>query len=751
MDTNFSLGLVIGATLSNTVGSAFKTLESKFKSLETKSQNIALTKALHNKLKSYENTIANLQKQREEYIKLGKTTEEIDRKLDLYKQKLKGVKLEAVRAGISIKDLREDTEKLGETLQKTKAKMQLGEMSAKLSTDAMKLGGVVATGTMTIGAVIKPAIDFESAFADVKKVVDFASKEQEKQFQKTLLDLSTKIPLSAVELAQIAAQGGQLGIDVKNLPQFTQLVAKMSTAFDMLPAQAGEAFAKLSNIYKLSMKEAGELADAINYLGNNTAAKERDIINVLARIGGIAKQFGLAKEQAAALADAFIALGKSPEEAGTAINAILGKLNTIDSQSKQFKQAFSQVIPIEQFKELKKQDPQKALFLFLTRLKQLDKETQANLISQMFGTEYADEVSLLVGSLHQYAKALKLVSEKEKYRGALEREAQAKMQTTQANIQILVNKINRMAIVIGSFLLPPLNEVVWILGEIVGTVANFIQEHETLGKVISYSLVGIFGLGAALLLTRMAFTAGNMALLAYRSGLLTLQKASLATATATKVLGVATAFLGNTVFPAVVAKGGMVIGALKAFTMRAIFFSRALMLANPLGFFGLLATGLAAGAYLVITHWDKIKQWFGKLWDWIKAGFKKVIGFLGKVLEYSPIGMLMKAGSWIGGKIASIFHKKEENIKLSVSETKSQNVERRQILDRKTYKKIEQKLKTYRVDFGELKVHIEGEVKGNVDEDTLDEKIAAILEEKVNRKVQEVLRQIQEDNMRRAY
>jgi hypothetical protein len=66
-----------------------------------------------------------------------------------------------------------------------------------------------------------------------------------------------------------------------------------------------------------------KLGDAINYLSDNTAAKAKDMVPALNRIGGTARQFGLTAVQASALAGAFIILGKAPEKAGTAINAML--------------------------------------------------------------------------------------------------------------------------------------------------------------------------------------------------------------------------------------------------------------------------------------------------------------------------------------------------------------------------------------------------------------------------------------------
>ncbi|GFQ65504.1 tail tape measure protein [Trichonephila clavata] len=104
---------------------------------------------------------------------------------------------------------------------------------------------------LSLAAPIKVAIDFESAMADVKKVVRFAKDDAAHnqgaiEFGQTLKELSRTIPLSAAELAQIAASGGQLGIDKEELIGFTTTVAKMSTAFDMSAEEAGDSIAKLA-------------------------------------------------------------------------------------------------------------------------------------------------------------------------------------------------------------------------------------------------------------------------------------------------------------------------------------------------------------------------------------------------------------------------------------------------------------------------------------------------------------------------
>lgn len=80
-------------------------------------------------------------------------------------------------------------------------------------------------------------------------------------------------------------------------------------------------------------------------------------------------------------------------------------------------------------------------------------------------------------------------------------------------------------------------------------------------------------------------------------------------------------FLSATVFPAVVT--GL----------------RAVTLANPIG---LLITGLVTGAALVITNWQKVKDFFSSFWKSIIKPIEEAFSWIGesifgKVLGNSPL------------------------------------------------------------------------------------------------------------------
>ena len=182
--------------------------------------------------------------------------------------------------------------------------VQLGETAPTLETLAEEFGKVTAAAG-GLAYVTNAAMEFETAMSGVKKVVD-GTPEQIQALSAQIQQMSIDMGMGTDAIAEIAAQGGQLGIPIEKLGEFTKMAGEMSVAFGMTAEDAGDAAAKIANVFGLPIEEVGKLGDAINTLGNTSAAKESEIVDVMQRIGGQAKQFGLATEQAAALSAAFI-------------------------------------------------------------------------------------------------------------------------------------------------------------------------------------------------------------------------------------------------------------------------------------------------------------------------------------------------------------------------------------------------------------------------------------------------------------
>ena len=352
----------------------------------------------------------------------------------------------------------------------------------------------MAAGAAGLKVAVDKAVDFESAMSDVKKVVD-GTEEQMDGLAQSIKAMSHEIPIAADGLAAIAAAGGQMGVPIENIETFVQLAAKMGTAFGMSAEQAGDAVAKLSNVFGLPIEQVEKLGDAINVLGNTMAAKEVDIVEVLKRIGGSAKQFGLSAEQAAALGASMLALGVRAEVAGTGINAILTKLQTASMQGKEFQDALQSMgVSAEQLARDIQANPQQALEEFLRTLSRLEGSARAETLTKLFGIEYQDDVARLIGSLETYEGALNNIGDAAKTAGAMQREFEEKNKTTAAQLKKLKNIVDEIIVNFGEAFLPLLKQMVEWTGELAKPIAHLIGEFPKLTAVVS----GFVGVGAAL-------------------------------------------------------------------------------------------------------------------------------------------------------------------------------------------------------------------------------------------------------------
>lgn len=474
------------------------------------------------------------------------------------------------------------------------------------------ISGIKATSGMVMN-IADPAIKFESAMADVKKVVDFKSPEGFANLSKDILNLTRTLPMTAEELAAITASGGQLGVAEEDLKEFTTTIAKMSVAFDMSAQDSGDAMAKLANVYKIPIKDIGNLGDAINELSNSSPAKASDIVSTLGRIGGVAKQFGLTENAAAALSNSFVSLGKTPEVAGTAINGMLTKLMTADKGGKKFQAALKSMgLNAKDLKKAIGQDAQGALTSFLKQIQKLPKEKQMGALVDLFGLEYADDVAVLAGNVEVLENSLKTLQDtdssgKASYLGSMEKEFSARAATTENGLQLLKNSVSEFWTALGVKLLPVINNVAGKLGSMVHWVTDLITQNSWLADTLLYlggAVAGVF--------------TGFSALTAVIGGLsmswVVMGKPIL------KTIGFIRTVLGwgrqlITLFSIL---GVKVLDIAITFGKGLLMMSRAL-LANPIG---LIITGIAVAAYLIYDNWEPISAWFANLWTNVTAYFQ---------------------------------------------------------------------------------------------------------------------------------
>lgn len=320
-----------------------------------------------------------------------------------------------------------------------------------------------------ISSTVGAAMDFESAFADVKKVVN-ASDAQFEVMSRSIRKMSTELPMASTEIAALFAAAGESGIATNELQSFAEMASRVGIAFDMTAADAGESLAKLKTQFGLTVAETGDLADAVNHLSNNMASKSSEITTFLLKVGSLSEMAGFAKEEVAALGSAMIAAGAQPEVAATAMQNVAKKM-TAGSLAKKEQRDVAKALGLDLptlSKEMQKDAPG-AVKKVLKAISKQNKDKHISLLSGFFGDE-AKAFAPLIANTELMDKALDSVADKSKYTGSAFREFTARADTTANALQILRNKIGYVFEDIGLSWLPALKEGIADFGHVMDTL-----------------------------------------------------------------------------------------------------------------------------------------------------------------------------------------------------------------------------------------------------------------------------------------
>lgn len=328
---------------------------------------------------------------------------------------------------------------------------RMGNLALAMGPAALAAGLLVGA----LGMAANKTMTFESAMADVAKVVNFDTAAEFQEMNKTVMDMAGRIPMAADGIAAIIAAAGQSGVAKQDLAEFAEQAAKMGVAFDLTGDQAGKMMADWRAGMALSLPQVYSLADAVNHLSNNMNATAPALGEVIQRVGAAAMACGLAETQVAALGAAFLSAGASPEIAATALKKFTTTLVKGAAMSKDQAAAFQSLgFSATQMAKDMQTDAQGTIFKVLQALANKPKELQMSLLTEMFGEEAIGAIAPLLQNMGNLSQAFELVGDKSKYAGSMQAEFDTRSKTTQNALQLLSNKLTNLAIAVGNVFLP---------------------------------------------------------------------------------------------------------------------------------------------------------------------------------------------------------------------------------------------------------------------------------------------------------
>lgn len=416
---------------------------------------------------------------------------------------------------------------------------KVDKLGDKMNNVGKKMSLAVTAPVVAFGALsIKAATDFESAFAGVIKTVD-GTDAQLNKLRDTIRDMATSStnPLAGLEnahetLAGIMELGGQLGVPIDQLDNFTQVVGELGMSTNLTTDEAALMSAQFANITGMDFDNFRKFGSTIVDLGNNLATTEKDIMQFAQRLAGIGNTAGLSEQRILAISGAMASMGLNAEAGASAMTKTFTEIISAVGKGGDQLDRFAEVagMTAKEFSNEWQKHPQMALLQFLKGLGKLDQAAQTQALEDLNldGLRVADTMRRMSSNTDLLAKSFDIAWDAWDEGSALADEAQQRFETTEAQWNLFKNTINDLAIAFGDILLPVVNSV---LGFITPLVQAFADMPEPMQKVITViaalaatigpllivgsKLIGLFaGIGPAIQAAAMAFTMLNPVILA---------------------------------------------------------------------------------------------------------------------------------------------------------------------------------------------------------------------------------------------
>lgn len=318
-------------------------------------------------------------------------------------------------------------------------------------------------GAMAVSA--KAAIDYESSLAGVAKTTDLAGHAFDQAntplaaFGQAMRDLAERVPVNVNDLNQIAALGGQLGIEVPNLVSFTDTIARLAVSTNLTIEAAATGLARFANIMRTPETDFERLGSVLVELGNNFATTESEILHFATRIAPVAKALGETEEGVFAISAALTSLGIPAERGGTAVQRVLTSISQAVSAGGKDLTVWADTagVSVDEFAAAFKRAPSEAFALFVKGLNDIN-EAGGSVFGTLdqLGIKEQRTIQVLLASASGYQvlfDAMNTAAKEGEEVNALQEESARRFGTTASQLQLLGNSFNNLRIEIGSALL----------------------------------------------------------------------------------------------------------------------------------------------------------------------------------------------------------------------------------------------------------------------------------------------------------
>jgi TP901 family phage tail tape measure protein len=327
--------------------------------------------------------------------------------------------------------------------------------------------GIAVAAPLVLAA--KSAIDFEDKMADVAKVANvtlgsgefLALGEQAK-------NLGVFLGVGAKEAAGLMQNLAQGGVSIKDLDTVSRIAGKVGVAFGVSADIAGEAFIKTQNALGGTIASTEKLMDALNYLGNTTAASSANLIEFMSSGGSsAARAAGATGEAVAAMGAQLISMGKSSAESATILERFTKNALNLAPLRATFDKAGGGA---------------EGMMAIIEKGSKLSGKAQDAYFRQ-FG-EYGLSVQLLAKNFDQLKSTVASATDTTLTANSVNNEFANRTATTAFKMQEAKARVENLAIGIGSQLLPVIANLLEKITPVIESIMKWTKENPKLTNTL---------------------------------------------------------------------------------------------------------------------------------------------------------------------------------------------------------------------------------------------------------------------------
>ena len=325
-----------------------------------------------------------------------------------------------------------------------------------------------ATAALGLGAASAvAAVQFEDNFANVKKTVD-GTPEQLEDIRQKIIQMSTTgvnghsaIPQTTAELNELAAAGGQLGITTDNIVDFTEVMAQMGTATNLVGEEGAATLARFQNVMGVGQNEIRNIGSAIVDLGNHSATTESEIAAMALRMGKYGSSVRMSAADVLGYSAALSSLGIEAQMGGSAIGRTWLSIEKAVANGGEGLKAFAKYSG-KSAKEFKEQWNTDSSGAFNGLLKGLQSAENLTVALDDLGINNTQDIQAMMALVNGYDLVTESVNRSNtayKENTALQEEFDAKAETTASKLSVAKNNVVEIARSFGDLMLPTIVDV----------------------------------------------------------------------------------------------------------------------------------------------------------------------------------------------------------------------------------------------------------------------------------------------------